>query len=136
MLCCFQNLLDADSNRRVFVSPGPMTEEQVRDAVGDLTSNRYLMVEYVSSFLLARDVKLIFSGLDSSSVSKGMQFAATAQLTGNFGLFNLDANVGINKNKQSVTADRTSTGMMITIPGAQIIGYFTNLLPRFPDVQN
>ena len=93
------------------------------------------MPEYVSSFLIAKDLKLEFSGMDSASVSRGMQFAATAKFSGTYNMVNLNAAVGVNKNTQSLTADRTSTGMIITVPGAQIIGYYTNVLPKFPQDQ-
>ena len=94
------------------------------------------MPEYVTSFLLARNVKLQFSGLDSRSVSKAMQMVAGASITGSYNMFSLSASVGINKGKQSVTADRTANGMVIHIPGAQIIGYYTQVLPQFPKEQS
>ena len=100
------------------------------------------MPEYVTSFLLARNVKLQFSGLDSSSVSKAMHLIVgghfNAELTSNIGLtlFNLESSAGFQKGKQSVMADRTANGMAIHIPGAQIIGYYTQVMPQFPKQQS
>ena len=51
-------------------------------------------------------------------------------------MFSAAVSVGVGKTKQSVTADRTANGMIINIPGAQIIGYYTEVLPRFPQSQN
>ena len=126
-----------EEQKKTFVSPGlSLTEGQFRDAVngagGD--GNLYLLPEYVTSFILARGVKLQFSGLDSSSVSHAMQMMVGASFSGSYDMFTMAASVGIGKQKQSVTADRTANGMIINIPGAQIIGYYTQALPQFPRV--
>ena len=90
----------------------------------------------MTSFLLARNVKLQFSGLDSSSVSHAMQMMAGGSLSGSYDMFSLSASVGIGKEKQSITSDRTANGMIINIPGAQVIGYYTQVVPQFPREQN
>ena len=99
------------------------------------------MPEYVSSFLLARNVKLQFSGVDSSSVTKAMQLIAGGHLTAGLSteiipVFSIEPSVGVQKGKQSVIADRTTNGMVIHIPGAQIIGYYTQVMPQFPKQQS
>ena len=128
---------DKKEQKKTFVSPGlSLTEGQFRDAVngaGD-DGNLYLLPEYVTSFVLARDVKLQFSGLDSSTANHFMHMTAGASLSASYDMFSLSASVGIGKMKQSVTADRTANGMIINIPGAQIIGYYTQALPQFPSV--
>ena len=96
-----------------------------------------MLPEYVTSFLLARNVKLQFSGLDSRSVSKAMQMVAGGSFnTGLPLVFDFSATVGIQRTKQSVTADCTANGMIIHIPGAQIIGYYTQVMPEFPKEQS
>ena len=128
---------DKKEQKKTFVSPGlSLTEGQFRDAVngaGD-DGNLYLLPEYVTNFVLARDVKLQFSGLDSSTANHFMHMTAGASLSASYDMFSLSASVGIGKMKQSVTADRTANGMIINIPGAQIIGYYTQALPQFPSV--
>ena len=82
------------------------------------------MPEYVTSFLLARNVELQFSGLDSKSISKGMEMIAGASINvgggvsigrstgsggiGGYNMFSFSASVGVQKGKQSVTADYTA----------------------------
>ena len=94
-----------------------------------------MLPEYVTSFVLARDIQLQFSGVDASTVSHATQVIAGGSFSASYGMFSMSASVGLGKTKQSVTADRTANGMIINIPGAQIIGYFTEVLPRFPQTQ-
>ena len=117
------------------MSPGPLTESGLQAAIGGLNSNRYLLPEYVTSFLLARNVKLEFFGIDSNTVSHGMQALSGVSFSASFGFFDLKAAVDDQGKKQHVTIDKTTTGISLTIPGAQIIGYYTNVLPKFPAVQ-
>ena len=65
-----------------------------------------------------------------------MQMSAGGSLSGSYEMYSLSASVGFGKTKQSVTADRTANGMIITVPGAQVLGYYTEVLPRFPQSQN
>ena len=123
---------DEAQQKNTYVSPGPSTEKDLRDNIRGSRSNLYLLPEYVTSFVLARDVKLQFSEVNANSVSRAMQMIAGGSLSVNYGIFNAKASFGTKKTKQSVTADRTANGIIINIPGAQIIGYFTNVLPRFP----
>ena len=127
---------DENVQKNTYVSPGPQTERELRDSIGGSTSNLYLLPEYVTSFLLARDVQLQFSGVDANTVSHSMQTMAGGSFSGSYGMFSAAVSVGVGKTKQSVTADRTANGMIINIPGAQIIGYYTEVMPRFPQSQN
>lgn len=127
---------DSETQKKTFVSPPSGGEGDLRKYVNGDGPNLYLIPEYVTSFLLARNVKLQFSGLDSSSVSHAMQMMAGGSLSGSYDMFSLSASVGIGKEKQSVTADRTANGMIINIPGAQVIGYYTQVVPQFPRDQN
>ena len=90
------------------------------------------MPEYVTGFLLARNVKLQFSELNQKSANHLTQLMVGASFSASFGAFSLSAAVDKNKIKQKMTADRTANGMVINIPGAQIIGYYTTVLPKFP----
>ena len=125
-----------DPQKSTYVSPPPGSEADLRKYINGEGSHHYLLPEYVTSFLLARNVKLQFSGLDSSSVSHGMQMMAGGSVSGSYDMFGLSASVGIGKTKQSITADRTATGMIISIPGAQVIGYYTQVMPEFPRDQS
>ena len=124
------------SQKNTYVSPGPLSEKGLKQAISGETDRLYLLPEYVTSFLLGRDVRLEFSGLDASSISHAMQSMVGASFSGSYDMFSMSAAVGIGKTKQSVNADRTANGMIINIPGAQIIGYYTEVLPTFPRGQN
>ena len=114
------------------MSPGPKDEGTFRDYVAGNKQNRYLLPEYVTGFLLARNIKLQFSGVDAKSASHLTQMMVGVSFSASYQMFSLSASVGVNKMKQSVTADRTANGMVINIPGAQVIGYYTTVLPKFP----
>ena len=127
---------DDNTAKSTYVSPPPGNEKDLRDYINGNAGHLYLLPEYVTSFLLARNVKLQFSGLDSSSVSHAMQMMAGGSISGSYDMFSMSASVGIGREKQSVTADRTANGMIINIPGAQVIGYYTQVMPQFPRDQN
>lgn len=127
---------DGDTAKSTYVSPPSSNEKDLREYINGNRGHLYLLPEYVTSFLLARNVKLQFSGLDSSSVSHAMQMMAGGSISGSYDMFSLSASVGIGKEKQSTTADRTANGMIINIPGAQVIGYYTQVLTQFPRDQN
>ena len=65
-----------------------------------------------------------------------MQMMAGGSISGSYDMFSLSASVGIGKEKQSTTADRTANGILFNIPGAQVIGYYTQVIPQFPRDQN
>ncbi len=102
------------------------------------------MPEYVTSFLLARNIRLQFSGVDTNSVNRAMQFmfshsrggSGTAVLEGVPVVFGGNARIGFHFGRKTMTAHRTANGMIIEIPGAQVIGYYTQVMPQFPKEQN
>ena len=102
------------------------------------------MPEYVTSFLLARNVRLQFSGLDSNTVSRAMQtmFGFSNDASALFIYEGIplvvggNAQAGFRFSRNSMTADVTANGMIIEIPGTQVIGYYTQVMPQFPKEQN
>ncbi len=130
-----QGQYNEDEQKATYVSPGPKDEATFKEYVAGNNNNLYLMPEYVTSFLLARSIKLQFSGVDAKSVSHLTQLMVGASFSASYQMFSFSASVGVNRMKQSVTADRTANGMIINIPGAQIIGYYTSVLPKFPSKQ-
>ena len=105
------------------------------DAIGGGGENLYLMPEFVSSFLLARNLKLEFHGVDQKHVSSALRTISALHVGGGFGGIGFAASVGSSKKKERLVAERTTNGLRITVPGAQILGYYTNVLPRFPRTQ-
>ena len=89
---------------------------------------------------MARNVRLEYTGLDSSSTSKSMEVMLDFKSGGGPG-YGLMGNMfgggfGVKVGKKSLNAHRTASGMVIEIPGAQIIGYYTQVMPQFPKEQN
>lgn len=135
---------DYETKKTAYVSPPSSTEQELADIINGKADNIYVMPEYVTSFLLARDVKLQFSGLDSNTVSRAMQamFGLSTDASAMIILKGVPLVVGANTeagfrfSRNSMTADRTANGMIIEIPGAQVIGYYTQVMPQFPKEQN
>ena len=129
--------VDDDTKGSTFASPPPSSEDDLRKYINGERSHHYLLPEYVTSFLLARNLKLEFSGLKSSSVSHALQVMVSTSFSASAkDVFSVSSSVGVGKEKESLTADRTATGMIITIPGVQLIGYYTQVMPEFPRGQN
>ena len=60
---------ESETKNIAYVSPPPSTEQEFVGIVNGKADNIYIMPEYVTSFLLAHNIKLQFSGLDSIIVS-------------------------------------------------------------------
>lgn len=117
------------------MSPGPLTERELIAAVGGDTESLYLMTEYVSSFLLARNLVLEFHGVDQRHVSSALRTFTGVHVAVTYSGIGVSAAVGVQRTEERVTADRTANGLRITVPGAQIMGYYTNVVPQFPRTQ-
>ena len=105
------------------------------EAIGGTAENLFLMPEYTTSFLLGRNINLEFHGLDQKHVSNALRVTTGVDVSGWYKGIMLQASVGVERTKERVVADRTTNGLRITIPGAQIMGYYTNVLPQFPRTQ-
>ena len=118
-----------------FVSPGRHFKEA--DFYNELSRSdvKYKLPEYTTGFLLARKVELEFSGLDSQTVTSTMSEMSHKSGGGGFFCFHASASETKTKQTSHVQVQRTANGMKISIPGAQIIGYYTEVLPRFPLTQ-
>ena len=93
---------------------------------------RYLLPEYTTSFLLARNVELDFKGVDSSTVMSSLSIFSHSGVDANFLFFHASHSATSSNQASSVETKKTADGMKIKIPGAQLIGYYTKKLPRFP----
>lgn len=81
---------------------------------------------------MARKIELEFSGLDSETVTSTMSEMSHTSGGGGFLCFRASASKTKTKDTSHVQVKRTSNGMSIKIPGAQMIGYYTQILPKFP----
>lgn len=124
----------AGGNKGVVTYVAPGKELTETEFVQKVTSNnvRYLLPEYTTGFLLARNIEIEFRGLDSSVVSHAMQSSVHDSSGGGFLFFSWSSSVSKSKQKSHTAISKTADGMSIKIPGAQIIGYYTQKLPEFP----
>ena len=116
-----------------YASPGKdMTEEDFIHEILGANGRQYRLPEYVTSFLLARDIELEFSGVDASTIRDTLDEYSHSSGSGGFLFFRASASVTKSSHWSQVTAERTANGMTIKIPGTQLIGYYTQKVPRFP----
>ena len=114
------------------VSPGPSsTDKDFVERVQDPTKN-YVLPQYVTGLLLARKVVLEFSGLSKVEQYKFVGKSTVTSFGFGWGFFNLNVGIGKKKIKASFEALVTESGLRVSIPGVQLIGYYTEVTPEFP----
>ena len=100
----------------------------------------YKLPEFTTSFLLARNVEMEFSDLHSDMVASTMNSishdSTSSGWRGWFLCFPLHSTTTSSQQASHVQVKRTASGMKISIPGVQMIGYYTKVLPKFPLDQN
>ncbi len=106
-------------------------EEQFIKNINDEKAN-YMLPEFVSAFLLAKDIEMEFSGVDSSTKSHTLEQSASGKLSGRYLCFSASASFDYGSSESSLQTESTASGLKIKIPGAQVVGYYTTLLPCFP----
>ena len=129
---------------RGVVSPGPLEPGRYFQEV--VRNGSYLMPQYTSAFILAGDVKVYFPGLGiwndtdeddqtNNAVNILMKYTYAPNLEGGYGPFSFVPADGASNNAHSFRVERNRGGILITVPGAQIIGYITTVISKFPDSQ-
>ena len=122
------------------MSPGQLPgEDKFIKAITEPGAN-YLLPEYVTGILLSRNVEIVFRGISASQSSHALHVATRAKfnLKGSrgFGFWRargkISGKYSSSNSTRTFSAESTSDGLRITIPGAQIIGYYTKVLPQFP----
>ncbi len=93
--------------------------------------NKYILPEFANAFLLAKDIEMEFVGVDAKSRSYALEQSAKGQLSGSLGCFSVSSS-SFDYTETRMEAESTVNGLKIKVPGAQIIGYFTTILPCFP----
>jgi hypothetical protein len=123
---------EVSDDGEAFVSPG--TTHSENDFFNILHNNqkRFKLPEFTTSFLLARKLELEFSGVDDEIVKSTM--SEMSHTSGSGGFLFIRASVSKTKTRDTshVSVKKTANGMTISVPGAQIIGYYTKVLPKFP----
>ena len=123
------------------VSPGPLTPKQYFQRVAH--SGHYLLPHYVSGLIVASNIKLFYPGLGTWNSSENgenidnvlhvlMKYTYAQVLTGGVGPFNFETKDDLTHKFQ---LKRQSGGLLITVPGGQVIGYILKTVPKFPEDQ-
>lgn len=126
---------------RGVVSPGPLEPGWYYQEV--VRNGRYLMPQFTSALILASDVKVYLPGLGvwndtdgddetNNAVNILMKYTYAPNLDGGYGPFSFVPADGAINNVHSFRVERSRGGILITVPGAQVIGYITNVISKFP----
>ena len=132
---------------RGLVSPGRLVPLNYFHQVAE--SGQYLMPQYTSSLVLASNVSLFFPGLgswrdeqdnDHNNHTNGiinmlMKYAYAPTLEGGYGPFTLAPKGGIRKDVHNFRVERRNGGVLIRVPGAQVVGFVSTVVPKFPENQ-
>ena len=127
-----QAQVDDDTGESTYVSPPPSSENELRNYINGVGNHHYLLPEYVTSFLLARNLKVEFSGLEAHSTSVAVQLFNDFKAGVSYEMFSLSVPSQVSVGNNHTTATRTTSGLILTIPGIQLIGYYTQVMPEFP----
>ena len=118
------------------MSPGPkQTDREFVKAVQDSTrtgQKHYRIPQYITGLLLCRNLDLEFSGLDQQASRSFVATSMSAGLDVGYGPFSLSSSFASSNQKASFNARSTATGLQVKAPGAQVIGYYTEVVPQFP----
>ena len=104
------------------------------------TGETYLLPEYVTSLLLSRNVNIEFVGVTAAQSARAVRTASSTSYSfgGGFGFWKARVSGGSSRSSshRTFSTESTSNGLRISIPGAQIIGYYTQVMPKFPPDEN
>ena len=118
------------------VSPGTLEgEDKFISAITQPGAN-YLLPEYVTGLLLSRNINIEFKGISASRSAHAVHVSTSTSFSasGGFGFWSasVSGSFSNSRSQRTFSAESSSDGLRITIPGAQIIGYYTQVLPEFP----
>jgi hypothetical protein len=118
------------------VSPGNLEgEDRFIQAVTEPGAN-YLLPEYATGLLLSRNINIEFKGISASRAAHAIHVATSTSFraSGGFGFWkaSVSGSFSNSRSQRTFSAEATSDGLRISVPGAQIIGYYTQVLPEFP----
>lgn len=132
----FLQLSNTESGGKLLGSPGKGYSEIdfINEINGDAEKRdtMYQLPEYVTSFLLARDIELEFSKINSQTLQETVSTFSHTSAHASFLCFSASFSSSSSNYKSRSSVHRTANGMKIKMPGAQIIGYYTQILPKFP----
>ena len=121
------------------VSPGPLTPENYFHEV--VSKGKYLLPEYPSAFVIASNIKIFFTEFEIDSngtesiLNILMKYAYANTLTGGYGPFTLAPVGQARTDPHNFRVERKNGGILVTLPGAQLVGYIMTVVPKFPHNQ-
>lgn len=132
-------------NDRFHVSPGSLKESEFLEKT---TKGEYYLPQYTTGLLLAKEIEMEFSGVDKSTAasiirSSHTSYAASSSSSSSgWGCFSFASRSDYTSSysaqrsySASFQASSTASGLKIAIPGVQVIGYYTQVVDKFPKVE-
>ena len=124
------------NNGKILGSPGThLSDADFIDAIsgGDGPDDvSYRLPEFVTSFLLAKDIEMEIKSKSSALFQSVVQSTHSTHSGGNFLVFSSSHSTQDEQRSSRTGVHKTNTGMKIKIAGAQVIGYYTQKIPKFP----
>ena len=125
---------NSEDGSRVLGSPGShLTEYQFINAIsggGGPDTTTYRLPEFVSSFLLVKDLELEISNMKSQK-SFFRAFVKSDTVKRGFSN-NFYFGTSTSDSSSHSRVYKTANGMKIKVAGAQLIGYYMQKIPKFP----
>ena len=121
------------------VSPGYMKEidfynEVTRESPDG--SPTYMFYQYPTAFLLAKDITMDFTGLSDEDKQAALLSSFSYSLKGNYGPISFVGSFTASGSYNHIQASLIADGLKVFIPGAQIISYYCDIIPKFPNTYN
>ena len=137
LFCYYFQVANSDNGAKVLGAPGSaLTEVEFINAItggdGGPDDVIYRLPEYITSFLLAKDIDLEISNVNRNMFRSLMKATSFSTMPVKIFNFRLSSSSKSASNEAHTRVHRTANGMKIKIPGAQLIGYYTQKLPQFP----
>ena len=93
----------------------------------------YLLYQYPTAFLLAKDIIMTFTGLSDKDVHAALLSSSGPSLKGSYGPISFDGSISESGSFNHIQAS-PMVGLKVYIPGAQVIGNYCDhdIIPKFP----
>ena len=110
------------------VSPGPQDSDKAFVEAVD----GHVLPQYITGLLLCRNLDLEWSGVDQETKASFVRTSLNVGLSVSYGAFQLGGGLARAKQKSSFEATTTASGLRVRVPGVQMIGYYTEVVDKFP----
>ncbi len=109
-----------------------------RDFYDEVTrgNSPYQLYQFSTAFLLAKDITVDFSGLSDKAKQSALASSFGPSAQGSFGPISFEGSTSGSGSYNHMQASSTASGVKVYIPGAQIIGYYCDVVPKFPNTYN